>query len=563
VFTITVTDDDGGTDTQAVTINIAGSNDAPVITAGVVTGTITEDGTVSEAGSITFTDLDLTDTPTATEATASITTALTLTGAQQAAIENAFTISADAGNANDGTINWDYTITEGELDFLANGETVTAVFTITVDDGNLGTATQDVTINIIGANDAPVVSNVAAAATEDGVTVNGSFVVSDVDTTDTHTFTITSSPSEGSVVNNNNGTFTFDPGAAFQDLALGETRDVTFNYTATDDSGTGNATSTPATITVTITGTNDTPTVSDVAVNAIEDGATVDGSFVVSDADTTDTHTFNITSSPSEGSVVNNNDGTFTFDPGTDFQDLTQGQTRDVTFTYTSTDENGAGSTTATVTVTVTGASDTVALPEEAPGSTQDPTPDPGDGKVTSDPVDLVATDIETDPAQERVDSFTLNKVNKSPVPTDTILTATDDDYSIYGALRQDINIERHDISSLELWQMIDIMKEQINNSGRGDDGYMNLFAKSASGLALSLSAGVVTWALQGSSILASMLSSVPLLKGFDPLPIIAKSKKSEDDESEDTSNALNDEQNAARLLDTTRTSAGENNGHD
>ena len=110
---------------------------------------------------------------------------------------------------------------------------------------------------------------------------------------------------------------------------------------------------------------------------------------------------------------------------------------------------------------------------------------------------------------------------------------------------------------------MIDIMKEQINNSGRGDDGYMNLFAKSASGLALSLSAGVVTWALQGSSILASMLSSVPLLKGFDPLPIIAKSKKSEDDESEGTSNALNDEQNAARLLDTTSTSAGENNGHD
>ena len=122
------------------------------------------------------------------------------------------------------------------------------------------------------------------------------------------------------------------PGTDFQDLALGETRDVTFTYTATDDSGAGNDTSTSATVTVTVTGTNDQPTVSNVAINATEDGATVNGSFVASDADTTDTHTFTLTGSPAEGSVVNNNDGTFTFDPGADFQDLALGETRDVTF---------------------------------------------------------------------------------------------------------------------------------------------------------------------------------------------------------------------------------------
>ena len=108
--------------------------------------TITEGGTLTDSGSITFTDLDLTDTPTASEATKSITTALTLTAAQQTAIEDAFTISPDALNANNGTINWDYTITEAELDFLAAGETVTVVYTITVDDANGGTDTQDVTV---------------------------------------------------------------------------------------------------------------------------------------------------------------------------------------------------------------------------------------------------------------------------------------------------------------------------------------------------------------------------------------------------------------------------------
>ena len=149
---------------------------------------ITEGSTLTDSGSITFTDLDLTDTPTATEVTKSVTTALTLTAAQQAAIENAFSISPDAGNTNNGTINWDYTITEGELDFLAAGETVTVVYTITVDDANGGTDTQDVTVTITGANDAPVIAvvDVAGAITE-GTTLTdaGSITFTDLDLTDT------------------------------------------------------------------------------------------------------------------------------------------------------------------------------------------------------------------------------------------------------------------------------------------------------------------------------------------------------------------------------------------
>ena len=133
-------------------------------------------------------------------------------------------------------------------------------------------------------------------------------------------------------MNKNDGKFSFDPGSDFQDLAEGETRDVSFTYTATDDSGTASATSNTATVTLTVTGKNDTPVVSDVAINAIEDGAPVTGSFVVSDVDTTDLHTFNITNAPDEGSVINNGNGTFSFDPGADFQDLAEGETRVVSF---------------------------------------------------------------------------------------------------------------------------------------------------------------------------------------------------------------------------------------
>ena len=93
-----------------------------------VVGDITEGTTLSDSGSITFADLDLTDLPTATEVTQSVNTTKVggLTGAQQTAIENAFSNQPRCpGNANNGTINWTYTITEGELDFLAAGETVT------------------------------------------------------------------------------------------------------------------------------------------------------------------------------------------------------------------------------------------------------------------------------------------------------------------------------------------------------------------------------------------------------------------------------------------------------
>lgn len=59
----------------------------------------------------------------------------------------------------------------------------------------------------------------------------------------------------GSVTNNDDGTFTFLPGDQFQFLDDGETRDVSFNYLATDASGA----SEEKTVTVTVVGSDDAP----------------------------------------------------------------------------------------------------------------------------------------------------------------------------------------------------------------------------------------------------------------------------------------------------------------
>jgi len=51
--------------------------------------------------------------------------------------------------------------------------------------------------------------------------------------------------------------------------------------------------------------------------------------------------------------------------------------------------------------------------------------------------------------------------------------------------------------------------------------------AVSSSGVALT--AGVVAWVLRSGALMASLISTIPLWKGYDPLPLVAY--KDDDDE--------------------------------
>jgi len=480
---------------------------------------------------------------------------------------------------------------------------------VIMDDGDGSTSTPVTKIiNVAAVNDAPVVSNVATSATEDGAPVAGSFSVTDPDASDTHTFTITAGPAEGSVVNNNDGTFTFDPGAGFQDLAAGETRNVSFSYKASDGSTDSAA---DATVIVTVTGTNDAPVVSNVSVNATEDGAPVAGGFGVTDPDSSDTQTFTITAGPAEGSVVNNNDGTFTFDPGAGFQDLAAGETRDVTFTYKASDGSTDSAADATVTVTVTGTNDAPVIVtggtsgEEGGTSAGDENIAlPGQGSNADKPVDAKpatgqdATDGDEPIAMAGVmHNSTPGGADDSRHGTYTealrqLSLAGDESlngHSRYSFTRVDGGYTHHDsttrspdgtgfslLSSLKkptepdsgLWNFIEEMKNQMSERQAKDESMVNLLAKSATGMTLTLTAGIATWALRGGSVLAGMLSSVPLWKGFDPLPIIAASRKKREEPVNGNADATNeDERKAADMFDPaagdTDWSARERGNHD
>src|SRR5205085_2250593 len=52
-FTVTVKDDKGATATQDVTVTVTGTNDAPVITSQLQTGSVKEDTTLTATGQVT------------------------------------------------------------------------------------------------------------------------------------------------------------------------------------------------------------------------------------------------------------------------------------------------------------------------------------------------------------------------------------------------------------------------------------------------------------------------------------------------------------------------------
>jgi len=52
-------------------------------------------------------------------------------------------------------------------------------------------------------------------------------------------------------------------------------------------------------------------------------------------------------------------------------------------------------------------------------------------------------------------------------------------------------------------------------------------------GASTTLTAGIVSWVLRAGSLMASLMSTVPLLNRFDPLPIL-KTRNDEEDVEED-----------------------------
>jgi VCBS repeat-containing protein len=134
-YTVEIDDGDGGIDTEDFTITVTGTNDDPTITSVIgitdVIGLVNEDATaltLTDTGTITFEDVDLTDDHVISVVKASGNLGGTLT-------------TDTLTNVNDWNLGvpWTYSVDNSATQYLGLNETASEVFTVTISDGKGGT----------------------------------------------------------------------------------------------------------------------------------------------------------------------------------------------------------------------------------------------------------------------------------------------------------------------------------------------------------------------------------------------------------------------------------------
>ncbi|WP_410499839.1 retention module-containing protein [Chitinibacter sp. S2-10] len=307
-------------------------------------------------------------------------------------------------------------------------------FTVLINDGNGGTTTATIKIELTPVNDAPVTNNTSASGNEDtliAVSLSGSDVDGSV-----ASFKLTSLPTNGTfysdaagtqplnatsviAASNNGATIYFKPNADWNGNA-------TFEYTATDNQGLSDAT--PANGTITVNAVNDAPVTNNTSASGNEDtliavslsGSDVDGSVA----------SFKLTSLPTNGSfysdaagtqplnaasviAASNNGATIYFKPNADWNGNTS-------FQYTAIDNNGlSDATPASGTITVNPLND-------APLGVADQV-NANEGKTTTFTSSVLGndTDIDSSASSLKVIDFSANSSGTAAQQADGAHTIT------------------------------------------------------------------------------------------------------------------------------------------
>ncbi|MEP9390257.1 FG-GAP-like repeat-containing protein [Mesorhizobium sp. KR9-304] len=107
-----------------------------------------------ETGAFSFGDVDLTDVHTVeielVSATDSVNGDVPERGLMTAAV------ATDSTGTGIGQVSWSFEVQDAAIDDLAEGQTITQVYSVSVDDGEGGSVERTVTVTITGTNDAPV-----------------------------------------------------------------------------------------------------------------------------------------------------------------------------------------------------------------------------------------------------------------------------------------------------------------------------------------------------------------------------------------------------------------------
>lgn len=328
-FTVQVRDPGGARLLQPIAVTVTGVNDGPVVTDYSGDATILEDSggeQLSANGTVSFGDVDLTDTHT-----------VTVTNAAGNLFNGALEVSLadDATGDGAGSVNWLYTVSNEALQELGPEESATETFTITIDDGNGGTVEQQVVVTLTGTDDdqAPgtVIEEVTGvlALTEDVEVNESGFVATGGTITFSEAVAVGAHSVEFASVGDTLGFFSVGivddtDGDGFggmlwfyaannqslQGLAQGETAVDTFTVSLTDSFDQV----VTRDVSITLVGTNDLPTTTS-SMLATNRNEAQSFQLLAFDADSSDTLTFGLSTQATNGVAAVNADGTYTYTP--------------------------------------------------------------------------------------------------------------------------------------------------------------------------------------------------------------------------------------------------------
>ncbi len=397
-----------------------------------------------------------------------------------------FTLNADGS----------YTFNPGaDFQKLADGERATSSITYTVSDGEGGTSTATLTVAIFGTNDAPTAVPLDNQSSMDGDAVNYNIAgfFSDVDNGDALSYTVDYLPG-GLTFDGATGTFsgTFTNWVS-DHTNMGVKGEYLINVTATDKSG--------ATVTQSFIWKVGNPE----PIAADDNNATTEDNVLVvdhrtegvlgndTDPDGDPLHVSHVNGNAAGvgaavagsngGTFTLNADGTYTFNPGSAFQNLGANQTATTAITYTVSDFQGATST-ATLTITVTGTNDTPIL---TPGVTLDDQ-SANDGQAIT-PVDISGQFSDVDNGDVLTYSATGLPPGLSIDPKTGIITGTLDksasqggDHGVYAVTITATDKSGASVSQDFSWDVKNPAPTAVNDSGSTKQG-VGLTADAAHGV--------------------------------------------------------------------------------
>ncbi|MCB1382271.1 MAG: tandem-95 repeat protein [Notoacmeibacter sp.] len=409
-FTYQIGDGDGLFDTATVTFTIIGVNDAP---------TAVDDAFAHTENGTPITGNVLDPNPATADSDPDATDVLTVTEINGNTAGVGSPVAGDAGGLFTIDTNGDLVFDDnGEFEDLAVGETRDTTVSYTIDDGNGGTDTATVTVTVAGTNDAPIPLDPSDPA---GPADPLDYIPAQTGVDGTPVTPIDLTPYFGDPDTSNVLTISVDPADLPVGLAFDPLTNTISGTPGPDASQNGDPLN-PGTYVIPVTATdpygatfttnivytitNQPPVAQDDALTTDEDTATTgsvfadNGSGIDTDAPDGDVITVSQVgglagnvgqpvAGSNGGTFTINPDGTYSFEPGTDFNGLAVGEQASTTIGYQISDGQG-GFDTALVTVVVTGVNDApVIIDPIDPGTPENPNP--------ADPASIIPVQAVTD----------------------------------------------------------------------------------------------------------------------------------------------------------------------